>query len=65
MAIRRSSFFPSLDEMEQRALDRSAQRSEPGSQFDHPTAKNLFIAVGVLTVLAHVVGGILFAILGT
>ncbi|GAA4076874.1 MULTISPECIES: hypothetical protein [Actinomadura] len=60
--MRRPSFLPSLDQLEQQALDRSAQRSRPGSQFDHPTARNVLIAGLILTVLAHVVGGILFAV---
>ncbi|MEU8344656.1 hypothetical protein SAMN05443665_10258 [Actinomadura meyerae] len=64
MALKRPSFLPSLDELERQAEARSADRGRPGSHFDHPTAKNLFVAVLVLTVLAHVVGGIVFLLLG-
>ncbi|WP_125617102.1 MULTISPECIES: hypothetical protein [Actinomadura] len=64
MPIRRPSFLPSLDELERRAQDRSAHRNPPGSQFDHPTAKYVLIAVLVVTVLAHVIGGIVFAVVG-
>lgn len=64
MPIRRPSFLPTLDELEQRAQDRSSHRSAPGSQFDHPTAKYVLIAVLAVTVLAHVIGGIVFAIIG-
>ncbi|MFC5747420.1 hypothetical protein [Actinomadura rugatobispora] len=61
--IRRPSFLPSLEQREQEALHRSAQRTRPGSQFDHPTARNVLIAVAAVTVLAHVIGGILFAVI--
>jgi len=61
---RRPSFLPSLETLEQQALDRSAETSPKGSQFDHPTAKYVFIAVLVVTVLAHVIAGIVFAIVG-
>ncbi|MFD0903018.1 hypothetical protein [Actinomadura sediminis] len=64
MPIRRPSFLPSLDELERQAQDRSARRSPPGSQFDHPTAKYVLLAVLAVTVLAHVIGGIVFAIVG-
>ncbi|MFA1541538.1 hypothetical protein [Actinomadura monticuli] len=64
MAPRRPSFLPSLDDLERQAEARSAQRGRPGSHFDHPTAKNLFIGVLVITVLAHVIGGIIFFMLG-
>ncbi|MFB4314776.1 hypothetical protein [Actinomadura sp. 21ATH] len=60
MPIRRPSFLPSLDELEDRAQSRSTART-PGSQFDHPTAKNVFVVGLWLTVIAHVVGGIVFA----
>jgi hypothetical protein len=61
---RRPSFLPSLETLEQQALERSAQTTRPGSQFDHPTAKYVFIAVLVVTVLAHLVAGIVFAVVG-
>ncbi|WP_067804129.1 hypothetical protein [Actinomadura formosensis] len=64
MALKRPSFLPSLDDLEQQAQARSAQRGRPGSHFDHPTAKNVFIAVLVITVVAHVVGGIVFVLIG-
>jgi hypothetical protein len=64
MAIRRPSFLPSLDELEQQAQDRSTARTRDGSSFDHPTAKYVFMAVLVLTVVAHVVGGIVFMLMG-
>ncbi|MFA1546588.1 hypothetical protein [Actinomadura chokoriensis] len=64
MAFRRPSFLPSLEDLERQAEARSTQRGRPGSHFDHPTAKNLFIAVLILTVLAHVIGGIVFLLLG-
>ncbi|QKW39848.1 hypothetical protein HUT06_42310 [Actinomadura sp. NAK00032] len=64
MALKRPSFLPSLDELERQAEARSADRGRPGSHFDHPTAKNVFIAVLIITVLAHVVGGIVFVLLG-
>ena len=64
MPIKRPSFLPSLDDLEQQAQDRSAHRSAPGSQFDHPTAKYVLIAVLVVTVVAHIIGGIVFAIVG-
>lgn len=60
MAFKRPSFLPSLDDLEQQAQDRSAQKGRPGSQFDHPTARALFIAIVVLTIAAHVIGGVLF-----
>ncbi|GAA3966727.1 hypothetical protein GCM10023085_56500 [Actinomadura viridis] len=63
-AIRRPRFLPSLESLEDQAQDRSAHRTRPGSLFDHPTAKYVLIAVLVVTVLAHVIGGVLFAILG-
>ncbi|MGI5170535.1 hypothetical protein ACQEU3_39920 [Spirillospora sp. CA-253888] len=63
MAIKRPSFLPSLEEREQQALANSARRSRPGSQFDHPVAKNLFVVGLVVTVAAHIIGGVLFAIL--
>ncbi|MBW8482603.1 hypothetical protein [Actinomadura parmotrematis] len=63
-ALKRPSFLPSLEDLEQDALRRSEQRSRPGSQFDHPTAKNIFVAGLVLTVAAHVIGAIVFAIIG-
>ncbi|XRQ06941.1 hypothetical protein ACN3XK_62140 [Actinomadura welshii] len=62
MAFRRPSFLPSLDDLERQAQDRSAHRSRSGSHFDHPTAKAVFIAVLVVTVLAHLVGGIAFLV---
>ncbi|NVI87191.1 hypothetical protein [Actinomadura sp. BRA 177] len=62
MALKRPSFLPSLDDLERQAEARSTQRGRPGSHFDHPTAKNVFIAVLVLTVLAHLVGGIVFVL---
>ncbi|WP_067474503.1 hypothetical protein [Actinomadura hibisca] len=64
MPLRRPSFLPSLDELEDQALKNSTRRTRPGSQFDHPVAKNLLIVGLVLTVVAHIVGGILFAIIG-
>ncbi|OLT25083.1 hypothetical protein BJF79_13035 [Actinomadura sp. CNU-125] len=64
MPMRRPSFLPSLDELEQQAQDRSAHRAAPGSQFDHPTAKYVLIAVLAVTALAHIIGGIVFAIVG-
>ncbi|MEV4253096.1 hypothetical protein AB0J52_07980 [Spirillospora sp. NPDC049652] len=64
MSLKRPSFLPSLDELENQALKRSAAPAEAGSQFDHPTAKKLFWAVGILTVIAHVVGGVIFFFLG-
>ncbi|WP_131736853.1 hypothetical protein [Actinomadura roseirufa] len=64
-SIKRPSFLPSLETLEQQALERSAEPARPGSQFDHPTAKYLFIVALVVTVLAHVIGGILFAVMGT
>ncbi|MEU5989888.1 hypothetical protein ABZ806_13030 [Spirillospora sp. NPDC047418] len=64
MALRRPSFLPSLDDLEQQAEARSTQRGRPGSHFDHPTAKYVFIAVLVVTVIAHVVGGIIFVVIG-
>ncbi|MFI0354610.1 hypothetical protein [Actinomadura sp. 9N407] len=63
MLIRRPSFLPSLEELEQQAQDRSAQSGPPGSQFDHPTAKYIFFVGLWITVVAHVVGGVLFAII--
>ncbi|GAA0282593.1 hypothetical protein GCM10009527_093460 [Actinomadura nitritigenes] len=64
MALRRPSFLPSLDELEQQAQDRSAQTAGKGSQFDHPTAKYLFWVMLVVTVVAHVVAGIVFLVMG-
>lgn len=64
MVLKRPSFLPSLDELEQRAQDHSSQRSRPGSHFDHPTAKAVFIAILVITVVAHLVGGIVFLVMG-
>ncbi|GAA4394274.1 hypothetical protein AB0C69_05935 [Actinomadura sp. NPDC048032] len=63
MAIKRPSFLPSIDELEQQALRNSDRRGPRGSQFDHPVAKNLLIVALVVTVAAHVIGGVLFAIL--
>ena len=64
MALKRPSFLPSLDDLEQQVEARSTQRGRPGSNFDHPTAKNLFVAVLIITVLAHVIGGIVFLLIG-
>jgi hypothetical protein len=64
MALKRPSFLPSLDELEQQAESRSSQRGRPGSHFDHPTAKALFVAVLTVTVIAHVVAGVVFLVLG-
>lgn len=64
MALRRPSFLPSLDDLERQAEARSAQRGRPGSQFDHPTAKNVFVAILIITVVAHIVGGVIFVIIG-
>ncbi|MEU5884471.1 hypothetical protein [Spirillospora sp. NPDC047279] len=61
---KRPSFLPSLETLEQQALDRSAQGERPGSQFGHPTAKYIFIVGLVVTALAHIIGGIIFAIIG-
>ncbi|MDL4818272.1 hypothetical protein [Actinomadura opuntiae] len=35
-----------------------------GGQFDHPTARYLFIGLLAVTVAAHVIGGVLFAVMG-
>lgn len=64
MALKRPSFLPSLDDLERQAEARSKHRGRPGSQFDHPTAKNVFVAVLIITVVAHLVGGIVFLLLG-
>ncbi|MFF0523251.1 hypothetical protein ACFYTC_31485 [Actinomadura nitritigenes] len=64
MALRRPSFLPSLDELEQQAQDRSAQTARKGSQFDHPTAKYLFMVMLAVTVVAHVVAGVVFLVMG-
>lgn len=64
MPIKRPSFLPSREALEQQALDRSTTRTRSGSQFDHPTAKYLFIVVFAVTVVAHVIGGVLFALIG-
>jgi hypothetical protein len=64
MALRRPSFLPSLDDLERQAEARSTQRGRPGSHFDHPTAKNVFIAVLIITIVAHLVGGIVFLMIG-
>ncbi|MVZ99293.1 hypothetical protein F8568_002595 [Actinomadura sp. LD22] len=64
MALRRPSFLPSLDELEQQAQDRSAHAPRKGSQFDHPTAKYLFMVMLVVTVIAHAVAGIVFLVMG-
>ncbi|MFS2293439.1 MAG: hypothetical protein FWJ90_12160 [Actinomadura sp.] len=64
MARKRPSFLPTLDELEQEAQDRSSQRSRPGSLFDHPAAKAVFVAVLVVTVLAHVAGAVVFLLIG-
>ncbi|GAA0574112.1 hypothetical protein [Actinomadura livida] len=63
MALKRPSFLPSLEQLERQAQERSSHRSRPGSMFDHPTAKAVFIAVLVVTVLAHLIGGIVFLVL--
>lgn len=63
MVLKRPSFLPSLDELEQQAQDRSSQRGRPGSHFDHPTAKAVFLAILVITVIAHIVGGIVFLVM--
>ncbi|MDL4774519.1 MULTISPECIES: hypothetical protein [Thermomonosporaceae] len=63
-ALKRPSFLPSLEALEEQAQDRSEQRTRAGSQFDHPTAKYLLVALIVVTVLAHVVAGVVFVILG-
>ncbi|TDC62725.1 hypothetical protein E1200_24705 [Actinomadura sp. GC306] len=63
MALKRPSFLPSLEQLEQQAQDVSSRRSRPGSMFDHPTAKAVFVAVLVVTVLAHLIGGIVFLVL--
>lgn len=64
MALKRPSFLPSLDDLERQAEARSEHRGRPGSQFDHPTAKNVFVGVLIITVVAHLVGGIVFLLLG-
>ncbi|MFD0688904.1 hypothetical protein [Actinomadura fibrosa] len=62
-AFKRPSFLPSLETLEQQAQDRSADGARAGSQFGHPTAKYVLIAVLVVTVVAHIVGGIAFALI--
>ncbi|MDL4818271.1 hypothetical protein [Actinomadura opuntiae] len=64
MALRRPSFLPSLDDLEQQAQDRSAQGARTGSQFGHPTAKYLFVVMLAVTVIAHVVAGVVFLVMG-
>ncbi|WP_067830211.1 hypothetical protein [Actinomadura kijaniata] len=56
--MRRPSFLPSLDELEDQALERSAVGPEKGSQFDHPTAKALFKVALAITLIAHVLAGV-------
>ncbi len=53
--------------LEERIARRQAElgpRPRGGGQFDHPTAKYLFIGLLVVTVAAHVIGGVLFAVMG-
>jgi hypothetical protein len=54
---------PLEERIAQRQAELNSVRADAG-QFDHPTAKYLFYALLVLTVLGHVVGGIVFAIIG-
>ena len=53
--------------LEERIARRQAGRrpdADGGQYFDHPTAKYVFIAGLVLTILVHVVLGVFFAING-
>ncbi|XVQ07039.1 hypothetical protein ACQP1W_30925 [Spirillospora sp. CA-255316] len=53
--------------LEERIAQRQAELRagrDGGGQFGHPTAKYLFIGLLTVTVVAHVVGGVLFAVLG-
>lgn len=56
--MKRPSFLPTLDELEDQALERSKATTKKGSQFDHPTAKNLLIVAAAITVLAHLLAGV-------
>ncbi|OLT25082.1 hypothetical protein BJF79_13030 [Actinomadura sp. CNU-125] len=52
--------------IEERIARRQAEldpRPRGKSQFDQPTAKYLFIVMAVVTVAAHVIGGVLLAVL--
>ncbi|MFI0354609.1 hypothetical protein [Actinomadura sp. 9N407] len=50
--------------LEERIAQRQAElpRRDASSQFDHPTAKALLKVSLVVTVAAHVVGGVLLAV---
>ncbi|MFC5747419.1 hypothetical protein [Actinomadura rugatobispora] len=52
--------------LEERIARRQAELPpgrDRGGQFGHPTAKYLFITLVAVTVAAHVVGGVLLAVL--
>ncbi|WP_019632794.1 hypothetical protein [Actinomadura atramentaria] len=61
MGLRRPSFLPSLDELENqveaRAEVKTPQRS---AYFDHPIAKNIFWISLILVIVSHLVALSLF-----
>lgn len=66
MALKIESPFGRPPLEERIALRQAGQRTaaDGGQYFDHPTAKYVFVAGLVLTVLVHVILGVLFAIHG-
>ncbi|MQY08240.1 hypothetical protein [Actinomadura macrotermitis] len=59
MAPKPRSLFPSLDSLERQVVARNEKQPDTGSRnFDHPTAKYIFVVMLVMTVIGHIVGGI-------
>jgi hypothetical protein len=61
MALRRPSFLPSLDELENQVEARAATEAPSKSAyFDHPIAKNIFWISLILVIVSHLVALSLF-----
>ncbi|SEG90680.1 hypothetical protein SAMN04489712_1277 [Thermomonospora echinospora] len=57
-------FQPLEQQLAQRQAEQEARKPAQGKYFDHPTAKYVFIALTVVTVLAHVIALVVFGIMG-
>ncbi|POM25664.1 hypothetical protein BTM25_00460 [Actinomadura rubteroloni] len=61
MALRRPSFLPSLDELENQVeAQAAAQAPSKSAYFDHPIAKNIFWISLILVIVSHLVALSLF-----
>ncbi|MGI5169031.1 hypothetical protein ACQEU3_32255 [Spirillospora sp. CA-253888] len=64
MASKLRRLFPSLESLEQQVVDRSERTPANSGTFGHPTARKLFIVMGVVTVVAHVAAAVYLMISG-